>query len=331
MKHKILEALVRQEGRFVSGEELSKALGISRTAVWKHIASLREHGYTIIGQPRSGYALISAPDRLSPEVIRAGLATRVMGKSIRYLPRTGSTNEDAKALASEGAPEGTVVIADEQTAGKGRMGRQWLSPNGSGLWFSVILRPNLLPAETPRLTLAAAVAVARAIRSETGLEAGIKWPNDVLVGGKKVCGILTEMSAEMDRVNYVVLGVGINVNFGTNPFPPGLREYATALDIELGKRVDRAAVLRAILHELEHWYLRYLAEGASPVVREWKSLSVTLGRRVTAFTLRDSFEGVATDVDDDGGLIILRDDGRTEKLLSGDVSLRDSDASASLC
>ncbi|NPV70745.1 MAG: biotin--[acetyl-CoA-carboxylase] ligase [Firmicutes bacterium] len=322
MKHKILEALEGASGKFVSGERLSDGLGISRTAVWKHISALRREGYAIVGQPRSGYALIAAPDKLLPAAVKAGLDTKVIGTKVRYLTSAASTNDCAKEMARQGAPEGTVVVAEEQTGGRGRMGRPWASPPGGGLWFSVILRPALTPPQAPRLTLVAAVAVARAIRHTTGLEAGIKWPNDIIVGGRKVCGILTEMVAEIDRVEFVVLGIGLNVNLGRKGLPQDLRDCATSLDIELGRRLDRAAVFRSILREFESWYMRYLQDGPVPALSEWRQLSITLGERVRVVGQGESFEGTATGIDEDGALIVKPDGGPERRVLSGDVSLR---------
>lgn len=309
-------------GRFVSGEELSKTLGVSRTAVWKHVAQLRREGYSIVGQPRAGYALVAAPDKLLPEVIMAGLNTRFIGGRIRYVATATSTNDLARAMAREGASEGAVVVAEEQTRGKGRMGRRWECPAGAGLLFSLILRPDLRPPEAPVLTLVAAVAAARGIEVVTGLKPGIKWPNDLLIAGRKVCGILTEMAGEMDRVDFVVLGIGINVNMGRRPLPKGLAAETTSLDLEVGKRLDRAAILRAVLQEMETWYSRFLEEGAGPVISEWKVRSATLGNRVSVIGPRESFEGVAADIDADGALLVRADDGRLRRVLSGDVSIR---------
>ncbi|MGE5485109.1 MAG: biotin--[acetyl-CoA-carboxylase] ligase [Ignavibacteriales bacterium] len=321
MKHRVLQALKDGHGKFVSGGQLSGELDISRTAVWKHVAQLRKEGYSIVGQPRSGYALVAAPDKLLPEVIRAGLDTRIIGCRIRYVTTTSSTNDLARAMAIEGSPDGTVVVAEEQTGGKGRAGRRWQCPAGAGLLFSLVLRPDLLPPETPRLTLVTAVAVARGISASTGVETGIKWPNDLLIGGRKVCGILTEMAGEMDRVDFVVIGIGINVNLGLKPISRGAADFAS-LDVEVGKRLDRAAILRAVLREIETWYSTYQRDGFAPVLAEWRSRSVTLGNRVTVTGPRETFEGLAVDVDDDGALIVRVDSGEDRRVLSGDVSVR---------
>jgi BirA family biotin operon repressor/biotin-[acetyl-CoA-carboxylase] ligase len=322
VKHEVLRALREERGRFVSGERLSSLLGISRTAVWKHVTALRRDGYTIIGQPRSGYALVAAPDKLLPEVVRAGLNTRVIGSKVRYLATTTSTNDLLKSLAAEGAAEGTVLVAEEQTSGKGRLGRRWECPPGAGLLFSVLLRPRLAPAEVQGLTLLAAVAVAKAIASSLGLRPEIKWPNDVLVGGRKVCGILAEMVAEADQVDFVVIGIGINVNLGTRPLPGAAAGLHTSLDAELGKRVDRAAVLRAVLKELDELYSLFLEGGPESVVSEWASYSATIGKRVTVRGINETFEGTAVAVHGDGALVVKTDDGEIRRFLSGDVTLR---------
>ncbi len=308
-------------GRFVSGEQLSGEMGISRTAVWKHVARLREEGWSIVGQPRAGYALVASPDRLLPEVIRAGLDTKTIGSRIKYVTTTSSTNDLARAMARDGAPEGTIVVAEEQTGGKGRAGRKWQSPPGTGLLFSLILRPDLLPPETPMLTLVSAVAVARAISASTGVTPRIKWPNDLLIGDRKVCGILTEMAGEMDRVDFVVVGIGINVNLGLSGTPQGL-EGVSSLDIEAGRRLDRPSILRTVLQEIEYWYSTYMRDGAEPVLSEWRARSMTIGNRVTVSSPRMTFDGQAVDVDCDGALIVEVDGGARRRVLCGDISVR---------
>ena len=226
MQKKVLELLRSAGDGYISGEEIAGRLGVSRTAVWKHIRALKAAGYEIDSHARKGYTLLEAPDLLLPQEIQPKLQTRIVGKNMIHYDDIPSSNNEAKRLAQEGAPEGTVVVAEAQSTGKGRLSRGWYSPARKGIWFSVILRPPFLPQEAPKCTLLAAVAVVRAMK-DMGFPVGIKWPNDVLYEGKKLVGILTEMSAEMERINYVVIGTGINVNLWPEDFPEDVREILT--------------------------------------------------------------------------------------------------------
>jgi BirA family biotin operon repressor/biotin-[acetyl-CoA-carboxylase] ligase len=314
LKFNVLKALAGEKG-FVSGAKLASLFGVSRTAIWKSISSLRAMGYVIEGAPKAGYRFVKAPDLLLPYEIRRGLETRTLGRRIEYYEEVGSTNDIARELASKGAPEGTLVIAERQTKGRGRLGREWLSPRG-GLWFSIILRPKLAPGEVARLALMLGVVVARVLNAY-GLRCRLKWPNDVLVRGRKVCGILTEIDAEMDRVNYVVAGIGINVNNEVRDFPAEFRHAATTMKAELGREVARAPLLRHLLEELEEYYGR-LAREDQAVLEEWRELSSTLGKRVRVVTQSRTLEGIALDIADDGALLLQLEDGRVERILSGD-------------
>lgn len=317
---KILEIL-RERHEVVSGEELSRLLGISRTAVWKHIGALRKLGYCVEAGPSRGYRLTSSPDLLHPSGIAAGLNARLIGSSVTCLAETPSTNAYAFRLAEEGALEGTVVTAESQSAGKGRMGRQWSSPSGVNLYCSIILRPRIAPVNASQITFLSAVAVARAIRLITPLQPAIKWPNDILIDGKKVAGLLNELSAETDEVNFLVLGIGINVNMRPEQFPQDLRHPATSLFIEGGVEVDRTLVLRTILAELDRLYGLYLDEGYAPVRREWLELCNVMQRRVRVSNNDAGFTGIAIGIDEYGALLVRRDDGGEERVLSGDVRL----------
>jgi len=217
-KQQVLEELRKRKGEYVSGEELSRRLGLSRTAIWKHIKALRRDGYQISACTRRGYTLLCIPDRLYPEEVTAGLKTTWLGRPFYYYEEVGSTNQVAKDLAEQGAPHGAAVLAEGQTSGRGRLGRGWLSPAGKGIWLSLVLRPRVAPWQLPQLSLLAAVGVASAIKEITGLEVGIKWPNDILSRGKKLCGILTEMRAEVEITQYVILGIGLNVNLDIEDF-----------------------------------------------------------------------------------------------------------------
>ncbi|BCV20099.1 bifunctional ligase/repressor BirA [Moorella sp. Hama-1] len=321
-KQQVLDFLRRHPREYISGEELSRGLAISRTAVWKHIQSLRQEGYDIDAQTRRGYCLLATPDYFYPEEVAAGLETSWLGRTLYYYDEVGSTNQVAKELADGGAPEGTVVIADCQTGGRGRRGRNWLSPARKGIWFSVILRPRVAPVQAPQLTLLAAVAVTAAVRERTGLPLGIKWPNDLLAGGRKVCGILTEIKAEIDVVEYIVLGVGLNANLEAGDFSPEVRPLATSLYLETGRPVERLPLFRRILYGLEKWYERWQEEGFAPVRNAWKEASVTLGREVQVNSWREIFQGVATDIDDEGALLVRDAGGQLRRFNSGEVSLR---------
>jgi len=304
---------------FVSGARISRALGVSRTAVWKHIRSLREAGFEIVAVPSRGYQLTHAPDSLLDESVLAGLDCRLIGTQVRCLEETDSTNLQACKLADQGAPEGLVVIADRQTAGKGRMGRQWESPGGVNLYASVLLRPSVLPFEAPKLTFLSTVAVCRAIEACSGLRPTVKWPNDVLLNGGKVAGLLNEMSSETDRVHYVVLGIGVNLNMTTEQFPAELRYPATSLALELGRPVSRLAFARSLLREIDRLYQDYLQSGSAPIMAAWTALCDLTGRRVSVDCNRRIIEGVMTGLDEDGALLVETDDGTQERVYAGDV------------
>ena len=312
--------LFRQQDRFVSGEQLSRELGVSRTAVWKHISALRAAGYQVEALPSRGYRLISSPDALSAEEISVQLKTKIIGRHLVTLALTSSTNAEAFRLAEEGAAEGTVVTADEQSKGKGRLGRTWSSPPGANLYCSAILRPQIKPFEAPQLTFLSAVAVARAIKQVSDLKPEIKWPNDVLIGGKKVAGLLNEMSAETDGINFVILGIGVNLNMTADQFPDDLRHPATSLYLEGGAKVGRARFTALLLNELDRLYTGFLDCGFAQVRREWQELCNATGREVVVSNLgcadiRGRFAGI----DSDGALLAQRPDGTIERILSGDV------------
>ncbi len=321
MRKEILNLLKTAGDTYISGEEIAERLGVSRTAVWKHIKELRRAGYDIVSQSRSGYALKGTPDVLTPTELAPLLADSLFGGNILYHEETRSTNEDAKAAADAGAPDGTLVVTEFQGTGHGRLARGWFCPKGEGVLFSVILRPtSFLPQEAPKCTLLAAVAVARAIRS-LGLDVGIKWPNDILADGKKLVGILTEMSAEMERIHYIVIGIGINVNIMADEFTPDIRDTATSLAILAGHAVDRRQLLVAILREMETLYRAVQDEGFAPVFDAWRALSVTLGQDVRVLGVGETFEGRAADIDETGALLVDTSEGR-RRVLAGDVSIR---------
>src|SRR5258706_2371991 len=275
---KILSAL-RENPDGVSGAQLAEQLEISRRAVWARIEDLRRLGYDIEAGPHFGYHLVSSPDLLHADDLLARLGkTKIIGRDIRVFEETTSTNDVIEKLARDGVKEGVAVFAESQTKGRGRLGRKWISPAHKGLWFSILLRPDLRPQEATQLTVASATALRRAIVAETGLKPEIKWPNDLLIGGKKVAGILTELNAEPDRVKYAILGIGVDVNVDANELPPEVRKLATSLKIESGKAIVRAELAAAILHELDEDYARIGAGKFADVADEWEEHCTTIGK-----------------------------------------------------
>jgi BirA family transcriptional regulator, biotin operon repressor / biotin---[acetyl-CoA-carboxylase] ligase len=317
----ILSALrVHPEG--VSGAELAGQLSVSRAAIWARVEELRRLGYGIEAGPHFGYRLVSTPDALHADDLIARLGkTRVVGRDIRVFEQTTSTNDVIEKLARDGVTEGAVVFAEAQTRGRGRLGRPWLSPARKGLWFSVLLRPDLRPQEATQLTVASATALVRALRAETGLKAGIKWPNDILVRGKKVAGVLTELSAELDHVKYVVLGMGVDVNLNPGEFPPELRRTATSLKIEAGRPVSRPDLAVAILRELDADYARLGSGRFAALADEWEDQCTTIGRNVVIRLGDRVVRGRAEALDDDGALMVRTVHGRLERIIGGDVAL----------
>ena len=321
LDQRILELFREKKGGVVSGEELSSALGVSRTAVWKHIKTLKAIGYRFTAIPAQGYRLVSSPDILVPAEISSGLVTRRIGRRFICFRETESTNMVAFRMAEEGAEEGTVVVAEAQHLGKGRLGRRWESPPGVNLYCSLILRPPILPTQAAQLTFLSAVAVTRAITEMTLLQPVIKWPNDVLVGGGKVAGLLNEMSAETEKVNFIVLGIGININMRRDQFPNDLRHPATSLALETGREVSRLKFTRALLTALDDSYDAYLTSGYDTIREEWLSRFSMNGREVRVTFQNNSQAGMVMGIDDDGALLLRLHDGRVERVLAGDVTI----------
>jgi BirA family transcriptional regulator, biotin operon repressor / biotin---[acetyl-CoA-carboxylase] ligase len=320
MKETVLAVLKEFAGIYISGEELSHRLQVSRTAVWKHIKVLREEGYEVESSPRLGYRLVAVPDLLLPLEIRDGLRTRILGRQVHYSHTTDSTNRQAREEAAGGAAEGTLVVAEMQSAGRGRLGRSWLSPRG-GIWLSLVLRPPLPPYRAHLITLLAAVAAVEATTAVAGIAPGIKWPNDLLLKGRKLAGILTEVSAEMERVNYLVVGVGLNANIPADCFAGELAGQATSLLAETGKPVSRVAWVRAFLECFETSYFAAQDKGFEDILNRWRRHSVTLGQHVRMSTGGRTTDGVALDIDEQGALLVRTHDG-TKIFLAGEVTLR---------
>ncbi len=314
---KILNYFKKHEEGYVSGEELSCELGISRAAVWKHIENLRQEGYDIEAFPHLGYRMISIPDRLTEIELKWRLKTDIIARKIYSYKETSSTNDTAYHLAASGEKEGSVVIAESQTAGRGRMGRFWVSPKSKGAYFSVILRPDILPKEVSSITLFSALSVAKTIREMAGLAAFIKWPNDVFINNKKICGILTEMNAETDKINFVIIGIGININTKEELLPKG----ATSIMEARGAEISRVELVKGIFKNLDKYYKLFNSGQITEIIREYKEFSNFLGKRVQVEYHDAKLEGYAIDVDKEGALILRMDSGLNERILAGDVTM----------
>ena len=326
MKKEILKFLKEANGNFVSGGELAKNFSVSRTAIWKHINTLRNIGYKISGSEKLGYKLEDFPDLLAPEIIQHNLQTEIVGAGEKffYFDSVDSTNNVAKKLAADNAEDGTVVVAEEQTGGKGRLDRNFFSPKGRSILFSVILRPKCLPKDAPKFTLLAAVAVALAME-KFNLRAEIKWPNDIMHGEKKLVGILTEMNAAIEQVNYIVVGIGINVNFSRADFPADIEKIASSLSEIAGKNIVRRKFFQTLLEEFDKLYLEVRKAGFGKIFDLWRKFNVTLDREVKIISAEsgESFFGKAIDIDADGALIVETELGR-RTVYAGDVSVRNT-------
>ncbi len=316
---KLINLLAQNATVVVPGPKIAAEIGVTRATVWVWIERLRSLGVEIKGHPSSGYELQKLPDILAPSLLRSKLGENQIGHRIVHYFKIDSTNDVALKMASRGAPHGTLILAEEQTAGRGRFGRKWHSEKSSGIYSSIILRPALPPSAAPILTLMAGVAAHRAVVNVTGLPADIRWPNDLLVNGKKVCGVLTEMSAELDRLHAVVLGIGINVN--NHEMSAGLRPIATSLRLEGGKAYSRAQVLISLLKELERYYRVLLQEGGRKIVEAWSAASTfARGKRVRVVTGAEEYQAETQGLEPSGALLVRRDDGRQESLVAGEVN-----------
>ncbi len=312
MKNKILNILKNTDG-YISGEKISEQLHISRAAVWKHIKKFKQDGYRIESVTNKGYRFVASPDVITETAIQGGLDTCFIGRNIFMYDETDTTNERAKANSD--APDGSVFIAEVQTHGKGSRGRGWTSPKGSGIWHSILLKPDIPPMEVSRITLVAGLAVCKAI----GLNSAIKWPNDIVINGKKICGILTEMSSEINMINYVVCGIGINVNMES--FEDELADKATSMYIESGHKYARSEIISKLLNEFEYYYRKFLDSGLRAILDEYKKHCVTLGRCVNVIFKNKTITGTAVDIDENGSLMVEAADGIIS-VTSGEVSVR---------
>jgi BirA family biotin operon repressor/biotin-[acetyl-CoA-carboxylase] ligase len=315
---KILTFFRKNKDKFVSGEAISASMGVSRANVWKYIKKLKNDGYTIEAVSRSGYKLKGVPDKLFSYEIDGALKTRRMGKKAIYHYETiPSTNDRAYELAEDGAAEGTIVVAESQTKGKGRIGRSWVSPKGGGVYMSIVLRPDIETNEIPTLTLITALSMVRAIKETCSLSGLIKWPNDILINDKKVCGILTEIKAQPDRVDFMVLGIGINVNTAGGKLPP----EGTSLKAEKGEAISRIQIVKSFLENFEKDYIKLGEKGFSSLRGECKKFSLVLDKKIRIEEHHRKIEGIAKDIDEKGALIVKTKLGKMERVFSGDVLL----------
>ncbi len=319
--HKLAGRLIEANGTAVSGQQLADEFGISRTAVWKHIKELEERGYEIASVKKKGYSLISQPDTLDPSGLQPLLKTRMIGQKMVYEQSCASTQIIAHQLAQEGTPEGTVAITEEQTAGRGRMARVWDSAYGKGIWMSVILRPDVVPQKAPQFTLVAAVAMVRAIEEVTGLKPEIKWPNDILIKGKKCTGILTELQSDADGIQALIIGIGLNVNQELADFDVQIQDIATSLKLESGKQVSRQEMVRSILFYLEQYTDLYVEQGFGILKVLWESYSSTIGSKVRARLQKETLIGIAEGITDDGVLQLRTADGKLHAIYSADIEM----------
>ncbi len=319
MYYKILEELKKVES-YISGEELGEKLGVSRAAIWKGIQKLKEQGYEIEAVSNKGYHIIQNQDLYNGIEIKEVCNTTKIAKEVYFYEQTDSTNNCIRKLAKEGKKEGVVAVAEIQTAGKGRRGKGWQSPKGTGIWMSMLLTPNITPPEAPVLTLLAGLAVCRAIRQQTGLTAMIKWPNDILISNKKICGILTELYAEMDSVHFVITGIGINVN--TEVFPDELQKTATSLKIEKGESISRKNMIKAVIEEFEKIYLQYEKECSFlPFREEYKKYCINIGKELQILS-KQPFIAKGVDITEQGELLVQKQTGEKVVVFSGEVSIR---------
>jgi BirA family biotin operon repressor/biotin-[acetyl-CoA-carboxylase] ligase len=324
MKEQVLALLTAQEGDYLSGETMSERLLVSRAAIWKAIEMLREDGYTIEAAPRRGYRLVNSPDRLTAGSILPHLATDDQRQRLICLDTVDSTNNYAKTLAMEGAVSGTVIVADEQTGGRGRLGRSFQSPKGKGIYVTELFRPQLSPAQAVNLTAYVAVALCDGIQEATGVRPAIKWTNDIVLGGKKLCGILTEMAVEGESgtLQYIITGIGINANHTPEDFSPDVRPMATSLMQQLGHPVNRGKLCACFLNALETMYAHWEKGEDGGYWQRYRSDCLTLGKPVRLIRGDKTEEAFAEDIDRDFGLIVRHPDGRRETVTTGEVSVR---------
>lgn len=320
MKSKILRLLKSAQG-YVSGQELCDRFQVSRTAVWKAVNQLRSEGYEIQAVRNKGYCLVDVPDVMSRTELESGMPTKWAGRSLAFFEETDSTNIQARRLGEQGAVHGTLAVAEAQTSGRGRRGKTWVSPRGSSVFMSILLRPPLHPSKASMLTLVAALAVSEGIEAVTKQRCLIKWPNDLVLGGKKVCGILTEMQAEMEEIRYVVVGMGINVNLKS--FPEEVSQVATSLYLESGCMVSRNQLIWASMEAFERYYHEFMTtHDMSSLIQTYESRLANRDKHVKVLAAKDGFQGICLGIDNKGELLVRTEDGQIRSVMSGEVSVR---------
>ena len=320
MKTKILTYL-RNTDEYLSGEQLSRQFQVSRTAVWKYMKQLREEGYEIESVPRKGYRLLKTADKVTASEILSQNKAQWVGQEIEYFESTDSTNNRIRSFAENGRKEGLLAVAEEQTGGKGRWGRNWVSPKETGIWISLLLRPQIEPQKASMVTILAALALVKAIKRTIDLDVQIKWPNDVIINGKKVCGILTEMSAELEAIHYIIVGIGINAN--TEQFDEEIMDRATSIYLESGKKIKRAKLIAEFCQEFEQLYEIFIERGDLEIVKEeYESCLINIGKTVKIIKNKQELIRKAIGINELGELIVEDDKGTRETVFSGEVSVR---------
>lgn len=319
-RNKLIEILSNNQETYISGQLISERLNISRSAIWKHMRELEKDGYVIEGKPKRGYRILEFPKKISENTLKWGLETEWIAKTIIHKPETTSTQHIAHQLAQEGASHGTIVIADEQTKGKGRMNRKWHSSKNEGIWMSIILRPAIPPHKAPQLTLLTATVLADVIMKETNIKPYIKWPNDIIIHNKKLSGILTEMQAEQDQVQYIIIGIGMNVNQDIKSLHKEIHAKATSLKMEADKEFDIRYLVQKILQQFEKTYELYLQKGFPVIKTKWESYGFRIGEKILIKTMNHEWKATFSGIDHDGGLLVRNiDDGKMEKLYSAEI------------
>ncbi|HMK54130.1 MAG TPA: biotin--[acetyl-CoA-carboxylase] ligase [Methanobacteriaceae archaeon] len=324
VKKKILKTLNKKKGMYLKEEEVTSHAGITAEELQNEIESLKSDGYIIDTSLSEGYRLVESPNRLLPYELQRELETKYIGQNVHYFKEVDSTNEVAKKLAENGAVEGTIIIAESQSRGRGRRGKRWLSPEG-GVWMTIILRPDVSPVKAPQLTLITGVAVAQTLQNECQLDVGIKWPNDILIGDKKVCGILTEAAADKEFLDYVVVGIGIDLNVNVELFPPELRDGATSLQFELEKEIYSVELVQKFLKNFENIYEDFKEGNFPEILSQWRKLSKTIGKSVAVHKKGRIVLGEAVGITKDGILILEMEDGTLRKIISGECIHRPSE------
>ena len=320
MKTKILKVL-RNSDKYISGQSICDELGISRTAVWKYMNQLKEDGYGIEATQNKGYNITKYPDVLTEVELGSLFENDFLGNKIYFYDEIDSTNNEAKKKAEDGAKQGTLVIAECQNGGRGRRGKKWISPSGSGIWMSFVLKPTIHPYGASMITLVAALSVVSALKNIKGLECNIKWPNDIVANGKKICGILTEMSSELDAVNYVIIGIGININ--STEFDEEISDIASSVFLETGLTIKRSQVVADFAKYFEKYYSIFMqTQDMRGLIDEYNGLLVNVGREVKINNINSQFIGNAIGINDKGELLVKKQDGSVEKVIAGEVSVR---------